>query len=169
MFYWHPKLQPWWGVRAKKHSISHAFGETYLGLMKRWFSAVFQTGGIDVLKSSPNFCHLFLSMRETFPENMSFTTQFNLFLWLFKISEICPKLFILLILFIPRTPNFIQPLLLVIPKQLRGSSLLFTTKFPEIPGTHLIDLGSMKGWIGFGAIQCFWFWTRGPWIRNPAP
>ena len=24
---------------------------------------------------------------------------------------------------------------------LRGSSLLFTTKFPEIPGTHFIDLG----------------------------
>ena len=28
---------------------------------------------------------------------------------------------------------------------LRGSSLLFTTKFPEIPGTHIIDLGRMKG------------------------
>ena len=26
---------------------------------------------------------------------------------------------------------------------LRGGSLLFTTKFPEIPGTHLIDLGRM--------------------------
>ena len=24
-------------------------------------------------------------------------------------------------------------------------SLLFTSKFPEIPGTHLIDLGRMKG------------------------
>ena len=24
-------------------------------------------------------------------------------------------------------------------------SLLFTTKLPEIPGTHLIDLGKMKG------------------------
>ena len=30
-------------------------------------------------------------------------------------------------------------------RALRGGSLLFTTKFPEIPGTHLIDLGSMKG------------------------
>ena len=29
------------------------------------------------------------------------------------------------------------------------SSLLFTTKFPEIPATH-------------------WFWTRDPWIGNPA-
>ena len=26
-----------------------------------------------------------------------------------------------------------------------GGSLLFTTKFPEIPGTHIIDLGRMKG------------------------
>ena len=33
---------------------------------------------------------------------------------------------------------------------LRGGSLLFTTKFPDIPGnlvvrTHFIDLGRMKG------------------------
>ena len=28
---------------------------------------------------------------------------------------------------------------------LRGDSLLLTTNFPEIPGTHLIDLGRMKG------------------------
>ena len=28
---------------------------------------------------------------------------------------------------------------------LRGGSLLFTTKFPEIPGTHFIDLRQMKG------------------------
>ena len=28
---------------------------------------------------------------------------------------------------------------------LRGGSLLFTTKFPEIPNTHFIDLGKMKG------------------------
>ena len=27
---------------------------------------------------------------------------------------------------------------------LRGGSLLFTTKFPEVPGTHFIDLGSIK-------------------------
>ena len=27
---------------------------------------------------------------------------------------------------------------------LRGGGLLFTTKFPEIPGTHFIDLGRMK-------------------------
>ena len=28
---------------------------------------------------------------------------------------------------------------------LGGGSLLFTTKFPDIPGTHFIDLGRMKG------------------------
>ena len=28
---------------------------------------------------------------------------------------------------------------------LRGGSLLFTTKFPEIPGTDFINLGRMKG------------------------
>ena len=28
---------------------------------------------------------------------------------------------------------------------LQGGSLLFTTKFLEIPDTHLIDLGRMKG------------------------
>ena len=28
---------------------------------------------------------------------------------------------------------------------LRGGSLLCTTKFSEIPGTHFVDLGRMKG------------------------
>ena len=28
---------------------------------------------------------------------------------------------------------------------LRGGSLLFATKFPEIPGTRFIDLGRMNG------------------------
>ena len=28
---------------------------------------------------------------------------------------------------------------------LQGGSLLFTTKFPEIPGTHFIDIGRMNG------------------------
>ena len=30
---------------------------------------------------------------------------------------------------------------------LRGGSLLFTTKFPEIPGTHLIKLERIKGYV----------------------
>ena len=34
---------------------------------------------------------------------------------------------------------------------LRGGSLLFTTKFPEIPGTHFINLGRMKGWVDLEA------------------
>ena len=28
---------------------------------------------------------------------------------------------------------------------LQGGSLVFTSKFPEIPGTHFTDLGRMKG------------------------
>ena len=43
-----------------------------------------------------------------------------------------------------------------------GGSLLFTTKSPEDPGTHFINLGRMKGWVHLGATQ--WFWTRDPWI-----
>ena len=34
---------------------------------------------------------------------------------------------------------------------LRGGSLLFTIQFPEIPGTHFIDLGRMKSWVDLGA------------------
>ena len=34
---------------------------------------------------------------------------------------------------------------------LQGSSLLFTTKFPEIPGANFIDLGGMKGGTDLGA------------------
>ena len=49
---------------------------------------------------------------------------------------------------------------------LQGGSLLFTTKFPESPGTHLINLRRMKGWMDLGATQ--WFWTWDPWIGNPA-
>ena len=30
---------------------------------------------------------------------------------------------------------------------LRGGSLLFTTKFPKISGTHFTDLGRMKGCV----------------------
>ena len=30
---------------------------------------------------------------------------------------------------------------------LRGDILLFTVKFPGVPGTHLIDLGQMKDWV----------------------
>ena len=50
---------------------------------------------------------------------------------------------------------------------LQGGSLLFTTKFPEVPGTHLIDLGRMKNWVDLGDTQRFS--TRHPCIGNPAP
>ena len=30
---------------------------------------------------------------------------------------------------------------------LRGGTSFFTTKFPEIPGTHFIDLGRMNDWV----------------------
>ena len=45
--------------------------------------------------------------------------------------------------------------------------LPFSIQFPEFPGTHFIDLGRMKGWVTLGATH--WFWTRDPWIGNPAP
>ena len=38
---------------------------------------------------------------------------------------------------------------------LRGGSLLYTTKVPESPSTHLIDLGKMKGRVDLGATQWF--------------
>ena len=44
---------------------------------------------------------------------------------------------------------------------LQGSSLLFTTKFPEIPGTHFIDLRRMKGWADLGTTQWFEHETPG--------
>ena len=43
---------------------------------------------------------------------------------------------------------------------LRGGSLPFSTRFPEIPGTHFINLGRMKGWVEHVATQ--WFWTGTP-------
>ena len=50
---------------------------------------------------------------------------------------------------------------------IQGGSLLFTNKSPEIPGSHFIDLGRMKGSVDVGVTQ--WFLTRDPWIGNPAP
>ena len=49
----------------------------------------------------------------------------------------------------------------------QGGGLLFTTKFPDSPDTHLIDFGRMKDWFDLGATQ--WFWTQNPWIGNPSP
>ena len=49
---------------------------------------------------------------------------------------------------------------------LRGGSLRFTTKFPEIPGISFIDLGKMKGWIDLRATQGFEHWTPGLGIQR---
>ena len=38
---------------------------------------------------------------------------------------------------------------------LRGYSLLFTTQSPEVPGTHLSDLGRINGWTING-----WPWSQ---------
>ena len=38
---------------------------------------------------------------------------------------------------------------------LRGGSLLFTTKFTDIPGTHFTNLGRMEGLADLGATQWF--------------
>ena len=50
---------------------------------------------------------------------------------------------------------------------LRGDSLFFTTKSPEISGTHLINIRRMKGLVDLGATQ--WFQTQDSWIGYPAP
>ena len=50
---------------------------------------------------------------------------------------------------------------------LREDNLIFTIKISEIPGTHLMDFGRIKGWVELGGTQ--WFWTQNPWIGNPAP
>ena len=50
--------------------------------VKGHFSQIQQGSGIDVLKSFSNFYHLIVSMREVFPEIVSFITQFSLTLWL---------------------------------------------------------------------------------------
>ena len=50
---------------------------------------------------------------------------------------------------------------------LQGGCLRFITQFREIPGTHLIKLGRMKGWLNLGATR--WLSTQGHWIGDPAP
>ena len=52
----------------------------------------------------------------------------------------------------------------------KAAESLFTTRFREVPSTHLIDIGRTKGWAYLGATQ--WLepvaWTRDSWIGNPA-
>ena len=45
--------------------------------------------------------------------------------------------------------------LLKATEPVRRSSVLFTTKFPDIPGTHLIDLDRVKVLVDLGATKWF--------------
>ena len=50
----------------------------------------------------------------------------------------------------------------------KSSTLLyFTTESPGGPGTYMIDLGRIKGWLKPAAAQRFRNWD--PLIGNPAP
>lgn len=49
---------------------------------------------------------------------------------------------------------------------LRVDSFLFTTKSPEITGTHLINFWRIKDW--FDLENTYWFWTRDTRVGNPA-
>lgn len=42
--------------------------------------------------------------------------------------------------------------------------LIVATESPVNPDAHLIDLGSIEGWLELGVTQ--WFWTRNTLIRN---
>ena len=57
-----------------------------------------------------------------------------------------------------------------LPKVYRATTrrhLLFITQFQKISGTHLINLGRMKGCLDLGATP--WFSTQDHWIGDPAP
>ena len=54
-----------------------------------------------------------------------------------------------------RKKSFYMKNCLKVTEQLRGDSLLFTTQFPGVPGTNLIDFGKMKGWLYLGAPSVF--------------
>ena len=70
-----------------------------------------QWSGINVFKSS-NFCHLLVSMRELFPENLSFISQFSLTLQMFEVIGIVWKFLVCKFLWFLHTPTFRKFLLL---------------------------------------------------------
>ena len=55
----------------------------------------------------------------------------------------------------------------VVPLYYSPQTICFTTKFPGLPGTRLIDLERIKGWVDLGATQ--WFYIRDPWSGNAKP
>ena len=44
---------------------------------------------------------------------------------------------------------------LEVTKPLQRDNLPLPTKFPECPGTHLINLRRIKGWVNLGATHWF--------------
>ena len=55
----------------------------------------------------------------------------------------------------------------LIAKSTSRRQFTFYHKFPEIPGTHFINLRRIKSWVNFGAIQ--WLRTWDPCIGNTVP
>ena len=97
---------------------------------------------------------------------------FNIFTWKKPVYVSCKLLVFFQNLIDKKKQNFMAPFYgwgstASRLQPLWGGSLLFTIQFPEITGTHFIDLVRMKGWVDLGATQ--WFWTCDPWIGNPAP
>ena len=86
--------------------------------------------------------------------------------WFWRLADSCPKNFKLYGPFLWMGFNCFKA------RATRGSSLLFTTKFPDIPGTHFIDLGRMKGWVDLvvSFSENFMEHVNGPlvecWLRN---
>ena len=48
----------------------------------------------------------------------------------------------------------------------RATSGGSSTKFLEIPGTHFIDFGKIKGWVDLGATKWFEYETPGLGIQH---
>ena len=97
------------------------------------------------------------------------------FFWVIKsrvLRKVCSKQFCFIRCRMQKKKNFMAPFCgwgstVSRLEPLWGGSLLFTTKFPEIPGTHFIDLRRMKSWVDLVVTQ--WFCTRDLWIGNPTP
>ena len=118
-----------------------------------------------------SFCVLFFCV-SFFRENVSRVTLHVLYWALCILSLIyCPVCHVVNFVIKKNFKNFMVPFYgwnstALRLEPLQGGSLLFTTKFPEIPGTHFINLGRMNGWVDLGATQRFW--TQDLWIWNPA-
>ena len=98
-----------------------------------------------------NGTHIFTFFSGTdseWQEHFEFEQVGNVFCTLVRLSK--KKALKILLLFLWMGFNCLKA-----TEPLRGASLLFTTKFPESPGTHLINLGRLKGTVESGATQWF--------------